>query len=699
MRAIPALVPAILLLAIGGGAGAADWRGCRTAEDVVRDYPARVQYLFDHLDLGNPQLADVKAAWESGKKAEACRALIVHYEKSPAGDPYRSKEGKYSLRRANKPMNDELIASGLWFKIPRAADGGILWSYEGPPTYTNNQMHQISRHGWMRDMLFAGLDGKGDKYLVKLDEYLRDWCAHTEEYKQFSPRRAAEKLNAGIRIGGPWPMLFYSFLPCPQFQDSTKILMLAATAEHAPFLRKHHAKKGNHRTTEVRALATEAVAFPEFRDGKGNLVYAEGIFKEDLRDSFYVEEGVQKELTQTYHIGVVRSFEEMCELFERSGMEVDPVFGDVIERGWESVALTCKPNGHGLLLNDSNDQSYARLIKERAAYYKRPDWVYPYTHGEKGVKPERGPSVMFAWSGRLVSRDDWGKGARWSVFDIGPFGIGHQHNDKLHLSVFAHGRDLLVDSGRFTYRNYGSRSPNDMRGYVRRSWGHNVILVDGQSQNDDDNVASQPARDWAITDTYDFALGSFDKGWEGKRNGRHQRALFDIKGKFWIVCDRIDLEKPAAIEALWHFHPHCAVPQPEGLAVATTDADKGNLRISPVTSGDVAWTVEVVKGRKEPTIQGWFSRIQNEIVPSPCAIYEAKGVKTARFAWLIVTGEGTPPEYTTEIRKAPEGVIQVAVSDANGSVCEVAVDFVGDAKGALEGGLSLANRHAVRILR
>ncbi|MCL7764477.1 heparinase II/III-family protein [Polaribacter sp. Z014] len=73
------------------------------------------------------------------------------------------------------------------------------------------------------------------------------------------------------------------------------------------------------------------------------------------------------------------------------------------------------------------------------------------TNGEKGTVPDGGNSFFYPWAGQLISRSSYDKEAHWSFFDVGPWGAGHEHSDKLHLSVSAYGKDLLVDSGRFAY--------------------------------------------------------------------------------------------------------------------------------------------------------------------------------------------------------------------------------------------------------
>ena len=652
-----------------------EWNLCISYEDVVGDYPDQVRFLFNMVDLTVPGLASVKTALDINDTVEACAELIAYFETNPAGESYRKSAGAYSSSTVENVMADILPASGDWFKIPRLKNGGLAWSWEGPSDYTNNQMHQINRFSWMDDLLFAGLDGSNAS-LVKLDGYLRDWCAHADKHQQFDTSgRAGPILDAGIRMKSKvLPITFYSFLSAHEFQDATRILMLAAIARHGPYLRHYHRPHGNHKTMELLGLLTLADAFPEFKDRDAYIDYVRLAVADEHKYSFYVEEGVQKELAQGYHKIVIKDYEEFKALFAKIGVEPDPLLDPIIRKGWEHLALTCKPNGHSLMLNDENDASHEKDVVSRAEIYDRPDWLYPFSNGSEGVEPEKGPSVMYAWSGRMVSRDDWGAFTRWSVFDLGPFGIGHQHSDKLHISIFAHGRDLLVDAGRYTYLSYNSRSPIDWRGYFRRSWSHNVILVDGNTQNDEDKEVTRPATDWEISDEYDFALGTFEKGWD-EIDGIHQRAFFNIKGKCWLICDRISLEASSDIQALWHFHPDCTVPGPQGSQVMSTDPGLGNLRIVPVSAAHLQWNVRVVKGQEVPTYQGWYSERQNRKEPSPCAIYEAQNVKSASFAWLITSGSGTPPTFEAEILSSEDEKMSIRIRDDQAAEYVVEVDF------------------------
>ena len=94
-------------------------------------------------------------------------------------------------------------------------------------------------------------------------------------------------------------------------------------------------------------------------------------------------------------------------------------------------------------------------------------------------------------TGRLADaaqfmRGGWRPEACWFWFDAGPWGTGHQHYEKLHLSVSAFGRELLVDAGRFNYKRDGWRR------FFQGTWAHNTILIDGHGQDAGPNEAAEP---------------------------------------------------------------------------------------------------------------------------------------------------------------------------------------------------------------
>ena len=137
------------------------------------------------------------------------------------------------------------------------------------------------------------------------------------------------------------------------------------------------------------------------------------------------------------------------------------------------LAYILRPDGHLPLNNDSDRLDDRSNVLWHARDYNRPDWIWIVTNGREGEEPKGLPSVVFPWAGQVVMRSGWDADAHWAFFDVGPLGMSHYHYDKLHLSVAAYGRDLLVDAGRYTYTG------GKWMDYFMGSASHNVILVDG----------------------------------------------------------------------------------------------------------------------------------------------------------------------------------------------------------------------------
>ena len=90
---------------------------------------------------------------------------------------------------------------------------------------------------------------------------------------------------------------------------------------------------------------------------------------------------------------------------------------------------------------------------------ERQDFLWYATNGKQGHAPAE-TSHAFPYAGYYVMRSGWDSDARWLWFDGGPFGYGHQHEDKLEIMVTAYREAFLVDPGNYTraikWRSYSS---------------------------------------------------------------------------------------------------------------------------------------------------------------------------------------------------------------------------------------------------
>jgi hypothetical protein len=412
---------------------------------------------------------------------------------------------------------------------------------------------------------------------------------------------------------------------------------------------------------EISALATVATNFPEYKQSEEWLAYSVDAMMESMKDQVYPD-GVQTELTSHYHNVSLRNFELFKEICDRAQKPLPDFYNATIESMYSYIAHAIRPDGYRILNNDGDRGSDRSLVLAGAETYNQREWQYIATNGAMGTKPSEGPSYFYPWAGHLISRSGYDSLAHWSFFDVGPWGSGHQHNDKLHLSVAAYGHDFLVDAGRFAYTGEVAQK---FRPYARSSAGHNVVLIDGQGQAAGPTHAKATVADhlYKITEHFDYASGSFDSFNDTEGEAIHQRAVLYVRGEFWVVVDRISTDRPREIETLWHWHPALEVKQQQQKVVAQYES--GNLTVMPV--GEQTYTIDMVQGQETPELQGWYSPEYNLYEPNVASVYRTKLQENSTMAWLLFPSQEENPTVKTSIVSQDDQQIVLDVVSDQGS--------------------------------
>jgi hypothetical protein len=314
------------------------------------------------------------------------------------------------------------------------------------------------------------------------------------------------------------------------------------------------------------------------------------------------------------------------------------------------------PDGRLPDLNDGFRWPVASLLERAiASYPERADFRWAATRGVAGTPPVE-TSLAFPYAGYYVMRSGWEVDAIWALFDGGPLGFAHQHEDKLNLILHAYGRDLLTEGGNYAYDD----SP--MRRYVLSTRSHNTIRVDGLDQNrrshydhHDPDLLTRPAgARWRTTDSYDAVEADYDEGYgpSVERVATHRRRVLFLKrglgplGPCLLVVDRLlpADDRPHDYQALWHLDATEAVA--EGLVARSADPGVANLAV--VASGVPGLRLTLVTAQTEPEWQGWRSPLherQGTELPAPTAVYEWRVSGPSRLATLLYparTGEACP---------------------------------------------------------
>ncbi|TGV01810.1 alginate lyase family protein [Flavivirga rizhaonensis] len=636
--------------------GQKSWKEITSVKHLNENYPDLIQKMLNQFNLDYLGLERVKTAYENDDILNACNFLLEYYKTASASKhliKYKPIKTNKTDLVADTILKNIFTVQTVKGQVPWNEDGHRDWYYKGP----NNDAEWAwlsNRHEQLEQVFEAYLETENPKYVNYIDQFFRDFIIKSLPYPS---KRSSGSIWRGLEVSfrnKRWTRLFFGLINNEQFSPATQLLILSSLPDHGDYNRNYHAR-GNWLTMELSGLAVVASNFPEYKKSNEWLDYAIDKMSESIKHQVYPD-GVQKELASHYHHVALENFEEFKNTCEIVDKKMPDSYTKTLETMYDYLAKSVRPNGYGALTNDSDLNNNRNALLKAAIKYKRPDWEYIASNGKTGIKPKDKGSHFYSWGGQLISRSNYSYNAHWSLFDIGPWGTGHEHSDKLHLSISAYGKDFLVDSGRFAYTGEVAKK---FRAYAIGSASHNVILIDSKGQDRGPSEIKSPLSNdtYKITDEFDFATNSFEsyKGLEGK--AKHIRSVFYVRGKFWVVVDRIETDRPRQIEALWHWHPNRKVEHEETI-VKTGDLN-GNLAIIPVGKKD--FKIELIKGREFPTPQGWYSSEYNVFEPNVASSYVTTIKNDATFVWILQPYEKEMTEIMTKITSENRDEIKIEV--------------------------------------
>lgn len=652
------------------------WEDIKSAEDVAEAYPDHMRSLMLALDLERAGLEKVKQSFEKDDLSAACKYLLEYYQSSNNAQHLRKEQPKYTDQvdaRSDTTLKNVFVVQNVRGEVPYGDDGHRDWYYKGP----NNDREWAwlsNRHSQIRAVLSTYFETGNTKYVEYIDLFLRDFIIKSMPYPAVKGRTSIWR---GLEVAARakvWSGIFYGLLNSEHLSPSTRLLMLSSLPDHAHYNRNFHGGN-NWLTMEISALATVATNFPEFKESEEWLAYSIDAMVESMKGQIYAD-GVQTELTSHYHNVSMFNFELFKDICDRAGQELPDFFNQTIEDMYSYIAHAVRPDGFRALNNDGDRGSDREIILRGAKKFNKPEWEYLATNGKSGSKPAEGPSYFYPWAGQVISRSGYDADAHWSFFDIGPWGSGHQHNDMLHISISAYGKDLLVDAGRFAYTGEVAEK---FRGYAKGTQGHNLILIDGKGQAPGQKVLDETINDdhFKTTPDFDYAWNSFDQFKDVEGKSAHTRAMLYVRDNFWIVADKVETDRPRNIQSLWHWHPRCEVQEKER-NVVTGKHSGGQLQVIPV--GNTDWKIDMIKGQEQPEIQGWYSYEYNKYEPNVASIYNTQIESDKVFVWLLMPSKSESRKVRAEIIAQSKAGVRLKISDPTKGIWTLNVPYA-DSKG------------------
>jgi hypothetical protein len=488
---------------------------------------------------------------------------------------------------------------------------------------------QLNRHDEWLHAAHLYYETQDDFYAKTVSAWLRNWlmqcpCPAEDHRNGQGPWRTIE---IGIRMGRTWPQILSAFIDNSAFDNTLLLSWLQCYAEQAAFVYQYR-KRNNWLLMEMNGLMHAGIQVWMHKDARKWRQQATDVLIAETREQFHPD-GMQRELSTSYHIVCFSNYLWTVQILHHAGFEVDPRLEDCLKNTLKPLrALAC---GDGYLFN-FQDSKAGRIqsVLQRCP----PEWLRDSDQwflGDGDHPPEQ-TCHLLANSGYAVLRSGYQAGDTAVAFDGGPFGDGHQHEDKLSIQVYAGGTLLLGDAGIVDYND----SPE--RFYSLETFAHNTAVVDGWGQNRRTGYYRSPrpkieespdlicdlhaAQPWVSAE---YAEGY---GPEQKHCVRHKRTVTMRSPNLIEVRDEFSSRdhQPHDIEILFHF------------LTETAKLDQNSRRCSASKKGtdiSIAWHCDhaevkasVVCGGDDPDLRGWAEPDSSEdglliVVPRPCLTLKA----------------------------------------------------------------------------
>jgi len=473
---------------------------------LQEDYPG-LEEAHRLLKAGDCQAA--KAAFARHiKTREKPKYFVDWRDRSKPED----RPKRVNTRKADFALDKNYRISGVTLQFKDEID----WKANPTDPFNPEWTWQLGRFGWWSALGSAYWNTGDEKYAKHFAWELRSWV-----HKNLKPRRVNNSVGSrwrtiecGIRLAGSWPRAFNYFLSSPSFTDDDVVMMIKSMVEQAEYLCgnliANPSRHNNWVAMEANGLGHVGVLFPEFR--RAELWRRTAIERTMIElDAQVYPDGPQMELTTGYHYVSLGNFKRLAEIFMHNEIPLPDEYMKKLERMWAAGMWAMMPDRRLPPVNDAWGTNVPRTLRDALQYFpERGDFRWIATNGKQGKEPDHA-SHFFPWAGWAAMRTGWGKDDNFLFFDVGPFGVAHQHEDKLAFQIHAYGKYLLIDVGSYAYE----RSP--MRRYVVGPYAHNIVFVDGNAQNRRrarDTYANKEAQanTWFTSDAGDYCEGVYEDG-------------------------------------------------------------------------------------------------------------------------------------------------------------------------------------------
>jgi len=292
---------------------------------------------------------------------------------------------------------------------------------------------------------------------------------------------------------------------------------------------------------------------------------------------------------------------------------------DIFNKAILHLAFITQPNGKLPLIGDTKDFEVKNFLKNFSNDYT--DYLlYSIRKGKQGKKPPQ-EDLVLTESGWAIFREHWEQKefekSTHIVFKCGFLSNYHRHDDDLHFVLFSDNEEWFIDGGEYKH------APKDpFRIYFRSADSHNLSkpynlrahrILEKSKLTRIKSYSHENAMSTIEAESYMF------KGFKNTRKLSYDRN--DNKIELHDICTPITKDSLSIIQEKYskNFSTYITkfqLPLDKNVVI---DANQkkviitGKTKVLTIKAKDFKGNIKLVKGQKEPSIQGWRSQKSNQL--------------------------------------------------------------------------------------
>ncbi|MCD8048107.1 MAG: heparinase II/III family protein [Clostridia bacterium] len=397
-------------------------------------------------------------------------------------------------------------------------------------------------------------------------------------------------------------------------------------------------------------------------------------------DLLYNDDMSFTEAGPSYAVWCAQLFGDCARIAEQNGHPMTQSFKEKLRYAARYAAEVIYPDGYDSNIGDSNYRDQMAVFEDLAEFYGNDSILNAFVSGsDEGAEYY---SSIYEDVNTALFRNSWDPDETVYVqFNNNP-SDGHYHPDSNQVIMYAYGKPLLVDSGRYGY------SGSSLYTQLRYASAHNTIEAVGVSMGTHSSAANE--FEYSTTNS---TLGFATTTQNGYSGVDHTRNVLYLAEGYSIVTDYVDgSDSSQEYRQNWHFMPSSNVEM-DGNTATTNFYNEANIIVANAGSdsavirdGYHSADYGLVASSKYASYSKTGEDVKFDTVLYPVKANESAEVSVTDLAEddnskaaLAITINGNTGYYYVKNTDESDGTIPNVKIPYN-SIITLTVDFTTDAK-------------------